>query len=51
MRDGTEKLPTPDSYVDNEDGTKTVVYKRKRKEKPKGEKKEKFYIHILNFLK
>ena len=41
MRDGTEKLPTPDSYVDNEDGTKTVVYKRKRKEKPKGEKKEK----------
>ena len=41
MRDGTEKLPTLDSYVDNEDDTKTVVYKRKRKEKPKGEKKEK----------
>ena len=41
MRDGTGKLSTPDSHVDNEDDIKTVVYKSKRKEKPKGEKKEK----------
>ena len=33
MRDGTGKLPTPDSHVDNEDGTKTMVYNRKRNEK------------------
>ena len=44
MRDGTGKLPTPDSHVDNEDGTKTMVYNRKRNEKKKkggGEKREK----------
>ena len=35
MRDGTGKLPTPDSHVDNEDGTKTMVYNRKRNEKKK----------------
>ena len=40
MRDGTEKLPTPDSHVDNEDGTETMVYNRKRDEK-KGKKKKK----------
>ena len=44
MRDGTGKLPTPDSHVDNEDGTKTMVYNRKRNEKKKkkgGRKKRK----------
>ena len=40
MRDGTEKLPTLDSHVDNEYGTKTMVYNRKRDEK-KGKKKNK----------
>ena len=29
MRDGTGELPTPDSHVDNEYGTKTMVYNRK----------------------
>ena len=33
VRDGTGKLPTPDSHVDNEYGTKTMVYNRKRNEK------------------
>ena len=42
MRDGTGKLPTPDSHVDNEDGAKTMVYNRQRNEKPrKGRRKEK----------
>ena len=42
MRDGTGKLPTLDSHVDNEDGTKTMVYNRKMNEKKeKEEKKEK----------
>ena len=41
MRDGTGKLPTPDSHVDNEDGTKTMVYNRKRNEKQKEEEKQK----------
>ena len=35
MRDGTGKLPTPDSHVDNEYGTKTMVYNRKKDEKKK----------------
>ena len=37
MQDGIEKLPTLDSHVDNEYGTKTMVYNRKRK-KNKGKK-------------
>ena len=41
MRDGTGKLPTPDSHVDNEDGTKIMVYNRKRNEKQKEEEKQK----------
>ena len=41
MRDGTGKLPTLDSHVDNEDGTKTMVYNRKRNEKQKEEEKQK----------
>ena len=35
MRDGTGKLPTPDSHVDNGYGTETMVYNRKRNEKNK----------------
>ena len=30
MRDGTGKLPTPDSHVDSEYGAKTMVYNMKR---------------------
>ena len=41
MRDGTGKLPTLDSHVDNEYGTKTMVYNRKRNEKKGEEEKEK----------
>ena len=37
MRDGIGKLPTPDSHMDNEYGTKTMVYNKKRK-KNKGKK-------------
>ena len=33
MRDGTDKLPTPDSHVDEENGAKTIVYKTKRDSK------------------
>ena len=33
MWDGTGKLPIPDSHVDNEDGTKTMVYNKERKKK------------------
>ena len=36
MRDGTGKLPTPYSHVDNGYGTETMVYNRKRKEKGGG---------------
>ena len=36
MRDGTGKLPTPDSHVDGENGAKTIVYNAKRDSK--GEK-------------
>ena len=41
MRDGTGKLPTLDSHVDNEYGTKTMVYNRKRNEKKVEEEKQK----------
>ena len=30
MRDGTGKLPTPDSHVDNGYGAKTMVYNMKK---------------------
>ena len=40
MRDGTGKLPTPDSHVDGENGAKTMVYSTKRNSKKKKEKKE-----------
>ena len=36
VRDGTGKLPTPDSHVDNEYGTTTMIYNRKKNRK-KGE--------------
>ena len=39
--DGIGKLPTPDSHVDNEDGTKTMVYNKKRNEKKGKEEKQK----------
>ena len=41
MRDGTGKLPTPDSHVDGENGAKTMVYSTKRNSKKKKEKKKK----------
>ena len=42
MRDRTGKLLTPDSHVDNEYGTKTMIYKReKRKERKRKKKREK----------
>ena len=39
MRDGTGKLPTPDSHVDGENGAKTMVYNTKRNSKGGREKK------------
>ena len=36
MRDGTGKLPTPDSHVDGENGAKTMVYNMKRNSKKRG---------------
>ena len=39
-REGTRKLPTPDSHVDGENGEKTTVYNTKRdSKKGDGEKK------------
>ena len=40
MWDGTGKLPTPDSHVDNEYGTKTMVYNREMNEKKREEEKQ-----------
>ena len=42
-RTGTEKLPTSDSHVDGEKGTKTIVYNTKRggRRKKKKDRKEK----------
>ena len=40
MQDRTGKLPNPDSHVDNEYGTKTMVYNKKRNEKKRKEKTE-----------
>ena len=42
MRDGTGKLPTPDSHVDGENCAKTIVYNAKRDSKGRdGRKTEK----------
>ena len=49
MWDGTGKLPTPDKHVDNEDGTKTMVYNRKRNEKKEKEKKEKIKKRLKKY--
>ena len=38
---GTEKLPTSDSHVDGEKGTKTIVYNTKREDEEKKKKGEK----------
>ena len=40
MRDWTEKLPTPDSHVDGENGAKTIVHNTKKDSKIKREKKK-----------
>ena len=43
MRDERGKLPTPDSHVDNEDGTKTMYITEKgmkRKRRKKNRKKK-----------
>ena len=40
MRDGTEKLPIPDSHVDGENGAKTMVYNTKKNSK-RGKTQEK----------
>ena len=45
VRDGTKKLPTPNSHVDGENGAKIMVYNMKRNSKKRGEKnkeKERF---------
>ena len=43
MRDGTGKFPTPNSHVDDEYDTETMVYNRKRnrKKKRRNQKKKK----------
>ena len=43
MRDGTGKFPTPNSHVDDEYDTETMVYNRKmnRKKKRRNKKKKK----------
>ena len=40
-REGTGKLPTPDSHVDGENGEKTIVYNTKRDSKREGGKNTK----------
>ena len=46
MRDGTGKLPKPDSHVDGENGAKIMVYNMKRNSKKgrreKNKEKERF---------
>ena len=41
VRDRIEKLPTPDSHVNGENGAKTMVYNMKRNSKKRGRKKNK----------
>ena len=50
MRDGTGKLPTPDSHVYSENGAKIMVYNMTRHSKKRGgrektKKKERFKKH------
>ena len=49
MRDGTEKLPTPDSHMDGGNGAKIMVYNMKRHSKKRGweinREKERFKKH------
>ena len=40
MRDGTGKLPTPDSHVDGGNGAKIMVYNMKRHSKKRGREKK-----------
>ena len=40
MRDGTGKLPTPDSHVDGEYGAETMVYNKKMNSKKRGQRKK-----------
>ena len=40
-RTGTEKLPTSDSHVDGEKGTKIIVYNTKRDSRKRGWRKKK----------
>ena len=40
-RNGTGKLPTPDSHMDGETSAKTIVYNMKRDSKENGRKKNK----------
>ena len=52
MRDGTGELPTPDSHVDNEYDTKTMVYNRKRNGKRvEGKEKKKERLKKYNSRK
>ena len=52
MRDETGELPTPDSHVDNEYGTKTMVYNRKRNGKRvEGKEKKKERLKKYNSRK
>ena len=40
VRDGTGKLPTPNSHVDGENGAKTMIYNMKRNSKKGGQKRK-----------
>ena len=52
MRDAIGELPTPYSHVDNEYGTKTKVYNRKRNGKRvEGKEKEKKRLKKYNSIK
>ena len=37
---GTEKLPTSDSHLDGQKGTKTIVYNTKKDSRKRGRRKE-----------
>ena len=41
MQDGTGKLPNPDSHVDNEYDTETMVYNKKKNEWKERKRKNK----------
>ena len=50
MRDGTEKLPTPDSHVNGENGVKTMVYNMKRNSKKGDERKTRRKKGLRNII-